>query len=108
MRFSDEEVEVIEHALEEAGMNAMSDAKNGIRGAKKSEREYAALARVVEARRAKPDAVQAALEFVETVARLLLDGAPDGVGGKYEQQADDAIETLESLITLARMIQVTV
>ena len=33
MRFTDEEVEVIEHALEEAGMNALIDAARKIQAA---------------------------------------------------------------------------
>lgn len=43
-------------------------------------------------------------EFVEMVARLVQDGEDDGSGEAFEMTADDAFETLATLIDSARYI----
>jgi hypothetical protein len=43
--------------------------------------------------------------FTDTVARLLLNGEEDGNEGQYEQQPDDAIDTIESLVVRARALR---
>lgn len=43
-------------------------------------------------------------QFIETIARMNLDGEKMDDGLKFEMQSDDAIATIESLITHARKL----